>query len=123
MRGTRIFWFIIMIGLGVMLGLLYGWVISPSRNAEISPESLRADYRADYVLMVAEIYHADQDVAQAARRLAFLGSQPPAEIATAGVLTARDLGYAVADLDMMDQLAQALMTSAATSSPASGGQP
>ena len=76
-------WFPILIAvpLGITLGLVYGWVIDPVQYTDITPDALRIDYRTDYVLMVAEAYHAEQDPALAAQRLAVLGSEPPAVIA------------------------------------------
>lgn len=122
MRGVRIFFFILMIAVGILLGLLYGWVIRPATQPpETTPESLRADYRADFALMVAEIYHADQDLEQAARRLRFLGDQPPAQIVLEGILTARELDYAPADIDKMTALATAL--EAASGEQSSGDLP
>ena len=71
--------------------------------------------------MVAEIYHSDKDLEQATRRLGTLASLPPSRIATDAAVTARELGYAAADLDLMDQLVQALQNQNAT--PTSGKQP
>lgn len=110
-----------MIGLGALLGLLYGWVISPVEYVDTTPNSMSKDYKADYVLMVAEIYQGDGDLEQASRRLALLGEQPPAQIVNEGIFTARELGYASADLDRMTELAQALRNQPAKSTP--GGQP
>ncbi len=65
-------------------GLLYGWVIDPVDFVDLTPDTLRADYRADYILMVAEAYQSENDLDLAARRLAIFGSDPPAEIVVAG---------------------------------------
>jgi hypothetical protein len=35
-------------------GLLYGWMVNPVRYVNTTPDTLRADYQLDYVLMVAE---------------------------------------------------------------------
>ena len=40
--------------LGIALGLLVGWVLVPIQYVDTTPDTLRGDYRADYVLMVAE---------------------------------------------------------------------
>lgn len=73
---------------GIVLGLMYGWVIDPIEYTDITPNILREDYRTDYVLMVAESYQHDFDSETAARRLAILGSESPA------VITASALEYA-----------------------------
>lgn len=108
MRGKRFLFFLVMIGLGLALGLAYGWYISPNQNAETTPETLRADYRADYILMVAEIYSADGDLEQSARRLALLGDQPAISIVAEGIQTANRLGYPRADVSQMENLILAL---------------
>ena len=59
--------------IGVLIGAWYGWSVSPVTYNEISPDQLRAEYQADYVLMVAETYAADKDLGQAAVRLSRLG--------------------------------------------------
>ena len=64
--------------LGIVIGLLYGWVIDPVQFTDITPDALRIDYKTDYVLMVAEAYQTEQKEEVAARRLAILGSQSPA---------------------------------------------
>ncbi len=114
MRSKRILLFLIAIGLGIMLGLVYGWVINPVKYEDTAPSMLHRDYKADYVLMVAEVYNADKDLAQANRRLALLDSLSPARIVASAIVTARDRGYAAQDLDLMGKLALALQNSAVT---------
>ena len=94
--------------LGISLGLLYGWVISPVQYVDTTPDTLRADYRADYVLMVAEAYRSEQDGNLAVRRLAILGSQPPAEIASQALAQARKLGYTDSDINLLQKLTTAM---------------
>jgi len=65
---------------GIALGLAYGWVIDPVEYTDVTPNILRADYRADYVLMVAEAHQSEQDSETTARRLAILGSESPEQI-------------------------------------------
>ena len=75
-------WFKILIAviIGFTLGLVYGWVIAPIEYTDITPNILREDYRADYVLMVAEAHQSEQDSETSARRLAILGSESPVQI-------------------------------------------
>ena len=68
--------FIIAIAVGLALGLLYGWVLSPVEYVDTSPDTLRIDYQSDYVLMVAEIFQTEGDPILAQQRLAFLSSMP-----------------------------------------------
>ena len=44
-----LFIFAILVGAG--LGLLYGWVINPVDYVDTTPDTLRIDYKTDYVLM------------------------------------------------------------------------
>lgn len=93
---------------GLSLGLVYGWVIDPVEYVDTTPDTLRADYRADYVLMVAEVYQTERDPDLAARRLAAWGSQPPVEIAAQAVELARGFGFSESDLALMQQLTIAM---------------
>ncbi len=113
-RGKRFVLFLLMIAVGIGLGLVYGWVLNPVKYEDTSPSMLHRDYKADYVLMVAEIYNNDKDLAQAVRRLALLDSIAPERSVASAIATARERGYAAQDLDMMGKLALALQNSAVT---------
>ncbi|UCF61533.1 MAG: hypothetical protein JSV37_02300, partial [Anaerolineaceae bacterium] len=63
--------------IGLVVGLIYGWVLRPVEYVDTAPDTLREDYRTDYVLMVAEAYAGDGDLDLAQIRLATLGPQPP----------------------------------------------
>lgn len=121
MRGKRFLLFMIMIVVGISLGLLYGWVINPVEYENTSPDILSADYKADFVLMVAEIYRSDQDLEQATRRLAMLDSLPPARIVAEAALTAKQMSFAPSDLQIIDELARALQNASTEATP--GVQP
>ena len=101
--------FLIVIAIGLAIGLIYGWLVSPVEYIDTSPDTLRADYRLDYVLMVAETYQAEQDLGLAARRLAMLGSEPPAEIAAAALENAIQLGIPESDRILIQNLGAALL--------------
>lgn len=96
--------FLIAIALGILVGLVYGWVVTPVQYVDTSPDSLRQDFKADYVLMVAEAYQAEGDLSLAVRRLALLGDDPPVEIVARARAFATDIGYAREDLDRMQAL-------------------
>jgi hypothetical protein len=96
--------------LGLVLGLVYGWILDPVQYTDITPDALRIDYRTDYVLMVAEAYQAEQDPAVAARRLALLGSEPPAVITGEAYNFAKQSAYSADDLTLIQDLAVALQT-------------
>ncbi|MCC6569127.1 MAG: hypothetical protein IT315_07805 [Anaerolineales bacterium] len=93
---------------GISLGLAYGWVINPVDFFDLTPDTLRADYKADYVLMVAEAYRANQDPGLAARQLAIFGSQSPTSIASQGLDFARANGFDASDIALIQELVTAL---------------
>ncbi|GAP13425.1 hypothetical protein LARV_01179 [Longilinea arvoryzae] len=113
MRIGRILWFLISILVGMALGLLYGWVINPGVEIQAPASTLRADYRTDTVLMVAEIYASRQDTALAADQLKLLGEETPLLIVQQAILTAQDLNYPAADITNLANLAQGLSLNAA----------
>ena len=94
--------------LGIVIGLLYGWVIDPVQFTDITPDALRIDYKTDYVLMVAEAYQTEQKEEVAARRLAILGSQSPALLVGEAYNYARSAEYAEADLALLQELSFAM---------------
>ncbi len=102
--------FLISVGVGIAAGLYYGWVINPVHYVDTSPDTLRADYKADYVLMTAEAYQKDGDLAGAARRLAVLGDPRPQESVAKATLFATQAGYGADDLSLMQRLGEALQT-------------
>jgi hypothetical protein len=57
-RILRIFWFLVAIIVGLIGGMYYGWIVNPVKYVNTTPDTLRYDYKADYALMVAEVYQA-----------------------------------------------------------------
>jgi len=96
--------FIITILVGIGLGLLYGWVIDPVDYVDTTPDSLRQDYQADYVLMVAEAYQIERDPALAVGRLAFLGGGDPLVIVGSAIDFASEVGYSQSDQAILELL-------------------
>jgi hypothetical protein len=102
--------FVLVILVGLVLGLVYGWVISPVEYLDTTPSTLRYDYRTDYVLMVAEIFNSSRDADQAVRQLALISSDPPVEIAIQSLAYGSQIGYASEDLVLLQNLATSLQT-------------
>ena len=94
--------------LGFALGLLYGWIINPVKFVDTTPDSLRVDYRTDYVLMVAEAYHGDQNIELAVRRLAIFGSETPATISAQALQASRQMNYSDSDLSLLEELTRSM---------------
>ena len=123
MSNKRLVWFFITIALGLAAGLAYGWLINPVQYIETSADSLHPGFKADYVLMVAEIYKTDGDLPGAVQRLALLGSLSAERLVADALLTARAAGYSAPDLALMDALSQAIKQAASPGAPDTGLTP
>jgi hypothetical protein len=108
MKSNRWLFMILALLVGVAAGIAYGWVIDPVDFFDLTPDTLRADYQADYVLMTAEAYRAEQDPELAARRLAIFGSQSPTSIARTGLGYAQSHNFAASDIVLLQELVTAL---------------
>jgi len=108
MKSNRWLFIIIALIAGIALGLTYGWVIDPVDFFDLTPDTLRADYKADYVLMVAEAYRFNRDPGIAARHLAVFGSQSPSAIAANGLEYARLNGFDDSDTALIQELVTGL---------------
>ena len=108
MKATRLLFILIALATGIGLGLAYGWIVDPVEFFDLTPDTLRADYKTDYVLMTAEAYRVEQDPGLAARRLAIFGSQSPFAIASQGLEYARANGFADSDIALIQELVTAL---------------
>jgi len=107
--------FFIVLAIGLIAGVFYAWRIDPVKYVDSSPDTLRQDYKADYVLMVAEVYQMEGDLDLAVRRLALLGATSPLElVAQATVYALGDAAsgprYQAADVARLQALADALST-------------
>lgn len=102
--------FLIAVVFGAAVGLFYGWVLNPVEYVDIAPQSLRMDYKTDYVLMVAEAYQADHDLGLAVRRLARLASSAPTDIVANALSYALQHDYASQDLSLLQSLGENLLT-------------
>lgn len=110
MKSYRSRWVFIVLALliGIGAGLAYGWFIDPVDFFNLTPDTLRADYKSDYVLMVAEAYQAERDPGLAARRLGIFGTQSPSTIASRGLAYARANGFSDSDITLIQELVTAL---------------
>ncbi len=106
----RYIFFVFMIGLGVVLGIFYAEQVNPVEVVDAPPDTLRVDYKTDYVLMVAEVYSLDKNPSQAARHLALLSSEPPIDTVNQAIVFALEQGYAPNDLVTLQKLGEAMST-------------
>jgi hypothetical protein len=93
---------------GVILGAWYGWSVSPVTYTETSPDELRPEIRADYVLMVAETYSSNHDLGQAAVQLSRLGQADLAGLVRQVAQAYEAAGYPHEDRDRLNALANDL---------------
>lgn len=96
--------FLLAILLGLAAALVYGWGFAPAEPKNTSLASLRSDYQADYVLMVAEAYPETGDTASAVALLKELNANDPLKAVDQALLTAQALGYSDADMHQMAAL-------------------
>jgi len=96
--------------LGIVLGLIYGWVIDPIEYTDVPPNILREDYRADYVLMIAEAYQNEIDSDTAARRLAVFGGESPALITSSTLEYAKQNNFTEDEIQTLQNLLTAMQT-------------
>jgi len=101
--------FLLVIALGIAAGMVYGWFVNPVEYVDIAPESLREDYKTDFVLMTAEAYQVNQDLGIAVRRLALLGDTPPADTVAEAISYALEHGYAPDDVMLIQMLGEAVL--------------
>ncbi|MCC7117006.1 MAG: hypothetical protein IT310_00655 [Anaerolineales bacterium] len=94
--------------LGVALGILYGWVIDPVQFTDLTPNLLREDYRADYVLMIAEAYHSEINADLAARRLGVLTSEAPAILVSQTLEYAQSNRFSQSEIEGLQELLSAM---------------
>jgi hypothetical protein len=83
---------LILVGLGgliagLVLGLLYAYVLSPVVVIDTTPSSMRSDLRADYMRMVIDSYRVNGDAALAASRYALLEDFGPATLESIAPVT------------------------------------
>jgi len=106
----RFFWFLVAISAGILISAFLGWVRTPQKIANTSLSALRSDYFADYVLMVAETYKSNNDVALATYQLAYLGGERPLYHVQRAIIYAEELGYPLADMESLALLASAFQS-------------
>lgn len=108
MTRTALLNLIVGLALGLALGLVYTWKIDPVKYTDAAPDSLRADYKSDYVLMIAQAYGVDSDLDLARARLATLNAPDPAQLVANIVAQQTAAGAPPGDVSALNALAAAL---------------
>jgi len=106
MSRWTLFFLVILLGLG--LGLVYGWVINPVSYQDTTLNNLRIDYKTDYTLMVAEVYHQDNDLAWALNRLTLLEDPSPKTSVDNALRFASQADYTLPDMFLLRDLYNAI---------------
>jgi hypothetical protein len=94
--------------LGVAMGLVYSWVVSPVRYIDAPPSALRADYKDDYRVLVASAYLYSSDLVRAEDRLAQLKDDESAQTLAIQAQRALAEGRPEAEVRALNSLASAL---------------
>lgn len=73
MRDDRGQWYLLTgLAIGIVLGLVYAWLISPQQYQDTSPASLQPEFKDQYRAMIAAAYVATGNLPRAEARLALL---------------------------------------------------
>lgn len=97
--------------IGIALGLLYSWVISPVAVVDAIPSALRADFKDQYRAVIAAAYSADGNLPRAQSRLSLLGDADILSALSAHAQRALSEGDAL-ESHQLAQLAAALQGNA-----------
>jgi len=105
MKTRRFIFFFLAILVGVGAGLAFGWTMMPPAAPKDAPlASLRADFKADLVLMVAEDFQTEPDSMRALTQLDRLDGGDPITLLGNSLQYAQAIGYPEEDLNLMRNL-------------------
>ncbi len=96
--------------IGLAAGIFYAWKIDPVRYTDVPLAALRADYRTDYVMAVAEAYQREQDLNLAISRLKLLNPTSPLTPVQEALLYAQTHAFEKREVAFLQSLIQALST-------------
>ncbi len=94
--------------IGLAAGIFYAWKIAPVRYTDVPLAALRADYRTDYVMAVAEAYQNEQDLNLAISRLKLLNPASPLTPVQEALLYAQTHAFEEREVAFLQSLIQAL---------------
>lgn len=101
MKARRLIFFLVAILIGLGAGLAFGWLMAPPQAPEkASLTQLRADYKADIVLMTAESFASNPDPLMVLNRLDDLDPDPLTLMVNA-MSYGEKVGYSTEDLALM----------------------
>ncbi|MGE5122917.1 MAG: hypothetical protein ACM3H7_00245 [Acidobacteriaceae bacterium] len=93
---------------GVAMGLVYSWMISPVQYIDAPPYALRADFKDEYRILVAAAYMYNHDLVRAEDRLVQLKEDHPAQNLALQAQRAFEQGHPQAEVRALGILAMEL---------------
>jgi hypothetical protein len=102
---------------GLIVGLVYALIISPTHFVDTAPNALRQDFKADYRGLIALAFQANQDVGRAAARLALLQDNNLIGLLTAQAQQILAAGGSPDEARALANLAEALQVMPLTPTP------
>lgn len=94
---------------GLIASLYLAWMGGTANVSDAEPNLLREDFRADYALMVAEAFQANNNAEEAVAHLAFLDAESPIAPVEEAIAFGENAGFSENDLALLDNLADALV--------------
>jgi hypothetical protein len=103
---------------GIGLGLVYAWMISPRGITNADPGTLRADFKEQYRAAIAAAYAANGNLPRARARLQLLKDADPVEALNAQAQQTLSRGGSSQTADQIAALSKALVEGKAEAIPA-----
>ena len=101
--------------IGIGLGLVYAWFLSPVEYVDAYPQALRADFKDDYRAAIAAAYAATGGIERARSRLSLLADSDPVQALTAQAQRMVAAGKPFDTVEQVAMLASALQGQQLTS--------
>jgi hypothetical protein len=108
---------------GIGLGVIYSWIISPLRIIDTNPGTLRADFKDQFRVVIAASYASDPNLDRARARLVLLGDPDPVEELTAQAQRMLGAGESFNVIQQVANLATDLQSGIANIPPTSSPTP
>jgi hypothetical protein len=78
MRRASLLPFVLSCVVGLAGGLYYAWQIEPVEYVDNAPDTLRADFKSDYLALIAAAFASTEDIPRAQQRLDLFSDPDPA---------------------------------------------
>lgn len=108
---------------GLIIGVLYAWVVSPMRYVNTTPDTLRADFKDSFRSAIAASYAATHNLDRARARLLLLGDANPVDTLTGQAQRMLAAGEPFGAVQAVAELASDLRAGIAAQAPTSTVRP